>query len=289
MTDTGETSQTSASATNTPQGSTPQGPSFFRSLQLLILSLIQSLSLAVTITALVLIILLYEDSILLVYGVLALGIALFLLFLSSQLLGTLQTNIARSQIDRKAELQDYLLTDSTDLGYLKAVRAKALEYSQELVDGYRKTRKNSRIIYYSSQLLTIVLSGVTPILVLLERGETDIPWLRWLPVLFPALAAIVTSISTSFPFQESFIAANTTVELLEAEQEKFLLGITPPYRSYDLVDEKTRRQKAKKAIENFIVQVNSIHLKQVQSTPTPDDSEESTKTSTPNEAPALAP
>lgn len=277
MTAAEETSQTAPSTTNRTQSSDQTGSSWFRSAQFLILSLLQSLSLALTIVAVVSIILLYGDSTLLVYGVLALGISLFLLLLSSQLLGNLQVNVARSQIDKKAELQDYLLTDSVDLGFLKAVRAKALEYSQELVNDYRKTRRNSRVIYYASQLLTIILSGVTPILVLLERGEVNAPWLRWLPVLFPALAAIVTSISTSFPFQESFIAANTTVELLEAEQEKFLLGITAPYRSYDLADEKPRRQKAKKAIENFIVQVNSIHLKQVQSSSIAEDTEE-TKT-----------
>jgi hypothetical protein len=52
--------------------------------------------------------------------------------------------------------------------------------------------------------------------------------------------------------------------LLEAEQEKFILGVSPAYRCYDVADEDQRRQKAQEAIENFIVQVNNIHLKQVQ-------------------------
>ena len=61
-----------------------------------------------------------------------------------------------------------------------------------------------------------------------------ISWFKWLPVIFPAVASIVASIVTSFPFQENSVAANTTVELLEAEQEKFVLGVTETYRCYDV-------------------------------------------------------
>lgn len=87
---------------------------------------------------------------------------------------------------------------------------------------------------------------------------------KWLPVIFPAVAAIVSSIVTSCPFQENWIEANKTVELLEAEQEKFVLGISQAYRCYDITDAVQRQNKAKKAIENFITQVNNIHLKQIQ-------------------------
>jgi hypothetical protein len=113
-------------------------------------------------------------------------------------------------------------------------------------------------------MATVVLSGVTPILVLVDKLEAGQAWLKWLPVICPAIASIVASIVTSFPFQENWISANTIVELLEAEQEKFILGVSPAYRCYDVADEGQRRQKAQEAIENFIVQVNNIHLKQVQ-------------------------
>jgi hypothetical protein len=52
--------------------------------------------------------------------------------------------------------------------------------------------------------------------------------------------------------------------LLEAEQEKFILGVTPAYCCYDVADEAQPQQMAKMAIENFINQVNEIHLKQIQ-------------------------
>ena len=52
----------------------------------------------------------------------------------------------------------------------------------------------------------------------------------------PTVASIVASIVTSFPFRKNWIAANTAVELLEAEREKFILGVTQPYRCYNLSD-----------------------------------------------------
>ncbi|AFY57458.1 hypothetical protein Riv7116_5057 [Rivularia sp. PCC 7116] len=145
-------------------------------------------------------------------------------------------------------------------------REKALGYAQELIKDYKKTRAISRNLYYGLQIGTIILSGVTPILVLVDKIQASDTWLKWLPVIFPAVASIVASIVTSFPFQENWISANTTVELLEAEQEKFVLGITPLYRCYDSINENEQEKRAKKSIENFITQVNNIHLNQVQQT-----------------------
>ena len=133
-----------------------------------------------------------------------------------------------------------------------------------MIDDYKTIRGSSRNIYYTLQLATVVFSGITPILVLVDKLDVGISWFKWLPVIFPAIASIVASIVTSFPFQENSVSANTTVELLEAEQEKFILGVTESYRCYDLNDETQRQQKAKQAIENFIIQMNNIHLNQVQ-------------------------
>jgi hypothetical protein len=80
----------------------------------------------------------------------------------------------------------------------------------------KKVRSVSRNLYYTLQLLTVILSGVTPILVLVDKLEAGQAWLKWLPVLCPALVSIIASIVTSFPFQKNSIAANTAVELLEA-------------------------------------------------------------------------
>jgi hypothetical protein len=102
--------------------------------------------------------------------------------------------------------------------------------------------------------------------VLVDKLETGLPWLTWLPVICPALASIIASIVTSFPFQKNWIAANTAVELLEAEQEKFILGISTAYRCYDVTGEVEQQQRISQGIEQFITQVNNIHLQQVQQT-----------------------
>ena len=189
------------------------------------------------------------------------SIWLFLFLLGKQLL----KNSHQFEITRKAEY-NYLTANNNFLekNPLTQAREKALQYSHELIDDYKKVRVSSRTLYYTLQLATVIFSGVTPILVLVDKLDIGISWFKWLPVIFPAVASIVASIVTSFPFQENSVAANTTVELLEAEQEKFILGVTEPYRCYDVDDETQRQQKAKQAIENFIIQVNNIHLNQVQ-------------------------
>jgi hypothetical protein len=200
------------------------------------------------------------------------GIAVFVscfifLFLTNRQLASNSKNIvARLDIAKKAELYISLSDTNSyaDCNNIKPARVKALQYSQELIDDYKKTRETSRNIYYIFQLATVVLSGVTPILVLVDKLEAGQAWLKWLPVICPAIASIVASIVTSFPFQENWISANTAVELLEAEQEKFVLGVSPAYRCYDASDAVQHQQMAKMAIENFITQVNEIHLKQIQ-------------------------
>lgn len=191
---------------------------------------------------------------------------LFLFLLNKKLLADYKQLSLETNLTRKAEIYKYLLADKASVfdNMVAPAREKALQYCQELIDDYKKTRKNARNIYYIAQLATIVLSGLTPILVLLDKMGSSPSWLEWFPVICPAIAAIVSSIVTSFPFQQEWISANATVELLEAEQEKFVLGVTKSYRCYEVKDEEKRQTKVKKSIENFIIQVNNIHLKQVQ-------------------------
>ncbi|MFZ1030230.1 MAG: DUF4231 domain-containing protein [Limnoraphis robusta] len=233
----------------------------------LFLKIVEYLILAASIGTVILLFVLGEDR-LRIYAAVFTSLFIFLFLTNGQLRQNYQKSAVESKLAQHSELYNYMYTPETDAfssnASLQLSRKKALKYSMELIEDYKKTRDNSRNIYYVSQIATIILSGVTPILVLLERLDSGSGWLKWLPVLFPALASIVTSIVTSFPFQETWIAANKTVELLEAEQEKFILGITPAYRCYDINDPTQRQQMAKKAIENFISQVNNIHLKQLQ-------------------------
>ncbi|AFY35164.1 DUF4231 domain-containing protein [Calothrix sp. PCC 7507] len=213
------------------------------------------------------VIIVYPDNQQAVVGAaISLIIAVFLFLINRTAFQDSQNAVNQSELNKKAELFSYLLNNNNSSGKntLTPARSKALQYSQDLVNDYKKTRDVSRNLYYVLQISTVVLSGVTPILVLVDKLEAGQAWLKWLPVICPALASIVASIVTSFPFQKNWVAANTAVELLEAEQEKFILGVTPPYRVYDVSDEIQQQQKVSQALEYFVVQVNNIHLQQVQ-------------------------
>jgi hypothetical protein len=231
-----------------------------------ILKFAEYILLAAFIGSTVLSIILPEHQTLATYSALSISGFIFIFLVNKQLAFSLQRKMLKADVITKSAIQDAMmeLTEGTAQKRASIARIRALRYCQELIDDYKRTRRNSRNIYYISQISTTILSGITPILVVVERLDSGPIWFKWLPVVFPAVAAIVSSIVTSFPFQEKWIEANKTVELLEAEQEKFILGITEPYRSYDVADTAQRQIRSKQSIENFIAKVNSIHLKQIQ-------------------------
>ncbi|MEB3339854.1 DUF4231 domain-containing protein [Okeania sp.] len=139
----------------------------------------------------------------------------------------------------------------------------ALSYTEELLERYRTLRVEARFFYYLLQITTIIFSAVTPILVLVEKSETAPNWLKWLPVIFPAIAAIVASLSTAFSLEENYTSANEAIENLESEKNEFLLGVTAGYRIPRYADEDERYKNARDAMAKFMNQVKSIHLKQL--------------------------
>lgn len=205
-----------------------------------------------------------------VYSVVSIIIICLFLFLNRRLFNDSRRNEKQKDNLRKAKLYSVLFGNTIADESSDIMRQRAIQYCQELIDDYKTVRWQSRTLYYVFQISTIVLSGVTPILVLLDKVDINVSWIKWLPVIFPAIAAIVTSLSTSFPLQENWVAANTAVELLEAEQEKFILGVTSAYRFFDLPDEAQRKRKVQESVESFITQVNKIHLKQVQGSSDPE-------------------
>jgi cytochrome c biogenesis protein CcdA len=219
-----------------------------------------------------------QDSV--IYGAIVLTVTIFLFYLNRNSIKEAKQASQKQQLAQKAELYTSLLSNNSglDSNIIIPARTKALEYCQELINDYKNVRDLSRSLYYVLQISTVVLSGVTPILVLVDKIEADQGWLKWLPVICPAVASIVASIVTSFPFQKNWVTANTAVELLEAEQENFILGISSAYRCYDATSEAEQQQRISQGIEQFIAQVNSIHLKQVQR---PSDSQTEKKDSVP--------
>jgi hypothetical protein len=248
------------------------------------LKAVEYLLLAAMISSGIIVILLPDNKNAVIAGVVSLTISIFLLLINKQAFEESKNAAKQYGIIQKAEIYTSLLSNNNSLekNTFIPARAKALQYCQDMIDDYKKTRNLSRNLYYVLQIATVILSGVTPILVLVDKLEAGQAWLKWLPVICPAIASIVASIVTSFPFQKNSLAANTAIELLEAEQEKFILGVTPSYRCYDVSDETERQQKASQAIEQFIIQVNNIHLQQLQ--PTEEKQSQKTESSASNES-----
>ncbi len=186
---------------------------------------------------------------------------------------------AKDRAERESKYEELLDRSPLSDDRLQLERENALRYCQQLVEDYGGTRKNSRNFYYILQISTIIFSGVTPVLVLVDKLDTGPEWLNWLPVILPAFASIFASFATSFPLETSWKEANKVVENLEAEQEKFILKITKldmeslemkSIKKGEGVEKKERTKEEKQAIEKqaiaaFVNRVNDIHLNQVQS------------------------
>jgi hypothetical protein len=136
-------------------------------------------------------------------------------------------------------------------------RRIALSYWQEQFDYYVKHAWNAKRLFFASQVLTIVLAALTPVLILGASGATWIPpWVQALPA---ALAAIIAGLSGTFRWQRNFAAFTTSMLLLESEHVKFLTQATSEYQTIpgDLDSER-------RAISNFVQRIASITLNETQ-------------------------
>ncbi|MDJ0581199.1 DUF4231 domain-containing protein [Crocosphaera sp.] len=200
--------------------------------------------------------------------------AVFLAGFTFLLLFNSQYFSAKDRAERESKYEELLGSSQLSDNRLQLERENALRYCQQLVEDYSSTRKNSRNFYYILQISTIIFSGVTPVLVLVDKLDTGPEWLNWLPVILPAFASIFASFATSFPLENRWKEANKVVENLEAEQEKFILKITKldmkSIKTGENIEKKEKSKEEKQAIEKqaiaaFINRVNDIHLNQVQS------------------------
>lgn len=137
------------------------------------LKVIEYLLLAAFVSAGLFIIFVSGDKTLVIYGAVSLTFLFFLLLINRQVFQNYKKATYQSELTKKAGLYSYLLTNpnSWDKDTLTLTRGKALQYSQDLIDDYKKIRGVSRNLYYSLQIATVILSGVTPILVLVDKLE----------------------------------------------------------------------------------------------------------------------
>ncbi|MBD2518245.1 DUF4231 domain-containing protein [Nostoc sp. FACHB-973] len=132
----------------------------------------------------------------------------------------------------------------TDEESHKHSREKAITYCKDLIEYYKSCRKSFRNAWYGSQAATVLLSAVTPLLIL---GKAP-PVLQAIP---PTLASITGGLAV-FRWRENWIIGKSTQEAIEAELIAFEIGVTEFYRVSD-----------DKAVDNFITRINTLHLDQV--------------------------
>jgi hypothetical protein len=143
----------------------------------------------------------------------------------------------------------------------------AIAYCDENINYYEGMRYSSRRYYIFFQISIAILTGLTPVLVLLSKDTGTVlpkpllPLVVWLTILIPAVASIMATTTTIFNFQDDWVQAKKTAESLEALREEYVLGASELFR-VDLSTE-TRPEQQRRALENFILKINAIHLQQV--------------------------
>ncbi len=122
-------------------------------------------------------------------------------------------------------------------------RQWALTEARRLQSLYESRKRNHRLIYYVLQLGTIILSGLTPVL-LLWSGIPQV--IQALPA---ALASMFATINSIFHFQENWIQYSRTDHAIRGEIRNFIGRATQDYAT-DLT--------ADQALSNFINNLTTI-------------------------------
>jgi Protein of unknown function (DUF4231) len=93
-------------------------------------------------------------------------------------------------------------------------RKLAMRRYAELLHWYERSRNRSRCLFYLFQTLVIVLSGITPILII----YTDLKLIQAIP---PALASVLAGLMGVYQFNEHWLRRSSAAEALKTECIKF--------------------------------------------------------------------
>lgn len=129
-----------------------------------------------------------------------------------------------------------------------SARERALARCQRLIRWYTKEKRRQRLAYQTFQVAAILLSGVTPILIL----WSDVPdvWTA-LPA---ALAAIATGLLGIFQWKENYVRFAYVSEALQSEKNKFLTRTTTDY---------DKSLSEYEALSIFVTRVESLVMSEV--------------------------
>ncbi len=125
---------------------------------------------------------------------------------------------------------------------------RALERCEDQIKWYSWAKRRQRILYQTFQFTAIVLSGLTPVLIL----WSDLP--KTLQALPAAVAAIASGLIGIFQWKENYSRFGYSAEALKSEKIKFETRTT-------------RRYGAKlddyEALENFVTRIEALIMDEV--------------------------
>ena len=135
-----------------------------------------------------------------------------------------------------------------DLETMAQRRQVAINHCQELINWYEKAKTRYRWTFQVSQYLVIILSGITPLLIL---SDSISPWLEATP---PAVVTMILGINGIFQYKENYLRYAYTSQALKSEKIRFETRSSKSYKS--------RLQEAT-ALDRFVTRVDNIAMGEV--------------------------
>ncbi len=152
---------------------------------------------------------------------------------------------------------DTKLGEHADVGQMDNARTLATKRCDELIKWYEGRQKVQRRRMVQSRLVAIGLSGLVPVLVIIQISlPRETLWWLLLSILiaaFPAGATIMSALNEVFQYKDNWIRFSETAEELKSERAKFLTRTTKDYDQK--LDEHT-------ALSNFVSKVEGIVMRE---------------------------
>ncbi|UCC19838.1 MAG: DUF4231 domain-containing protein [Promethearchaeota archaeon] len=119
------------------------------------------------------------------------------------------------------------------------------------ISWYEKRSKSCKNWFRYLEIVLIICSAMTPILIVIDYISEAFTTLRWISILTSVLTVVLASLIRTFKFQEHWINYRTTVELLKKEQYYFKANAN----EYGTVQDK--KALFVKRVENLISQAHT--------------------------------
>ena len=127
-------------------------------------------------------------------------------------------------------------------------REKALKRYETEIQWYEKVKRNQRRLRQLLLISIIILSGLTPLLLLIDGAP------KFAQALPAAAAGMLTALSATFRVSENYARFSYTLEALKSEKFKFETRATKDYGV--TVDDQ-------KALERFVTRMEELIISEV--------------------------